>query len=76
MKSIRLFKGVSDKIEKMDVRFAAPDVAIATVTSRMSTFAMPDGVQHVNERHIRTFVVVKRANRWLIMQDQNTAIGG
>jgi uncharacterized protein (TIGR02246 family) len=69
-------KGVSDKIEDMDVRFATPDVAVATVRSRMSTFTMPNGVEHVNEGHIRTFVVVKRGSRWLIMQDQNTAIGG
>ena len=69
-------KGVSDTIEDMDVRFAVPSVAVVTVKSRMSTFTMPDGVQHVNERHIRTFVVVKRGDRWLIMQDQNTAIAG
>jgi uncharacterized protein (TIGR02246 family) len=69
-------KGVSDTIDDMDVRFATASVAVVTVKSRMSTFTMPDGVQHVNERHIRTFVVVKRGSRWLIMQDQNTAIAG
>jgi len=69
-------KGVSDTIEGMDVRFAAPDVAIATVRSRMSTFTTPNGTRHINEGHIRTFVVVKRGQRWLIMQDQNTTIGG
>jgi uncharacterized protein (TIGR02246 family) len=69
-------KGVTDTIEEMDIRFAAPGVAIATVKSRMSTFTMPDGSQHVKEGHIRTFVVVKRAGRWLIMQDHNTTIGG
>ena len=68
-------KGVSDTIEDMDVRFAAPNLAVVTVTSRMSTFTTPDGVRHENERHIRTFVVVKRSGRWLIMQDQNTLIG-
>ena len=68
-------KGVSDTIEEMDIRFAAPNVAVATVKSRMSTFSMPDGSKHVNKGHIRTFVVVKRAGLWLIMQDQNTAIG-
>ena len=67
-------KGVSDTIEDMDVRFAAPDAAVVTVTSRMSTYITPDGVKHENERHIRTFVVVKRSGRWLIMQDQNTII--
>ena len=68
-------KGVTDTIEDMSVRFATPDVAIVTVTSRMSTFITPDGVKHEDERHIRTFVVVKRSGRWLIMQDQNTTIG-
>jgi uncharacterized protein (TIGR02246 family) len=67
-------KGVSDSVETMDVRFATPDVAVATVTSRMSTFTTPDGVKRENERHIRTFVVVKRSGRWLIKQDQNTLI--
>ncbi len=68
-------KGVSDTIEDMDVRFAAPNLAVVTVTSRMSTFTTPDGARHENERHIRTFVVVNRNGRWLIMQDQNTTIG-
>jgi len=67
-------KGVTDKIEDMDIRLATPEAAVATVTSRMSTFITPDGVKHENERHIRTFVVVKRSGRWLIMQDQNTTI--
>jgi len=69
-------KGVSDTVEEMSVRFATRDVAVVTVTSLMSTFVTPDGVKHENERHIRTFVVVKRGSRWLVMQDQNTAIGG
>jgi uncharacterized protein (TIGR02246 family) len=68
-------KGVSDRIEEMDVRFATPDVAVVTVTSQMSTFTTPDGIKHENERHVRTFVVVKRSRQWLIMQDQNTLVG-
>ena len=54
--------------------FYAAFMAVVTVTSRMSTFTTPDRVRHENERHIRTFVVVKRSDRWLIMQDQNTVI--
>jgi hypothetical protein len=46
------------------------------VTSKMGPFVTPDGVKHGNDRHIRTFVVVKRDNRWLVMQDHNTAIAG
>ncbi len=68
-------KGVSDTIEDMDIRFAAPNVAVVTVTSRMSTFTTPDDVRHENERHTRTCVVVKRNGRWLIMQEQNTTLG-
>ena len=69
-------KGVSDTIEEMSVRFATRAVAVVTVTSVMSTYVTPDGAKHENERHIRTFVVVKRGGRWLVMQDQNTTIGG
>jgi uncharacterized protein (TIGR02246 family) len=67
-------KGASDTMEDMVVAFAHPDVAVVTVISRMSTFTTPDGVQHQNEQHIRTFVLVKRGGHWLIMQDQNTAV--
>jgi uncharacterized protein (TIGR02246 family) len=67
-------KGVSDRIEDMDVRFAGADAAVVTVTSRMTTFRTPDGIEHENEKHIRTFVVVKRKGQWAIMQDQNTVV--
>src|SRR5262245_20464078 len=30
--------GVSDAVEEMDIRFAAADASVVTVTSRMSTF--------------------------------------
>ena len=69
-------KGTTDTIEDMDIRFATPQVAVATVLSVMSPFKSPDGVNHGTERHIRTFVVTKRGNRWLIMQDHNTTILG
>ncbi len=60
-------KGTTDTVEEMEVRFASPSVAIGTVTSILSAFTMPDGVKHGPERHIRTFVLVKRGDRWLIM---------
>lgn len=52
-------KDVTDTIQDMEVRFATPRAAVVTVTSMMSKFVTPDGVKHENERHIRTFVVVK-----------------
>ena len=67
-------KGVFDTIENMTVRFASPDVAIAVVTSHMGTYYTPDGSKHENERHVRTFIVVRQGDRWRIMQDQNTQI--
>ena len=79
MKEVRevhksFLKGTTDTIEKMDVRFASSDVAVGTVVSVMSPFTSPDGVKHGMERHIRTFVVVKRDDGWRIIQDQNTTI--
>jgi uncharacterized protein (TIGR02246 family) len=67
-------KGVSDTVEEMAVKFASADVAVVTVTSRMSTFITPDGTKHENEQHIRTFVLVRRNEHWMIMQDQNTTV--
>jgi uncharacterized protein (TIGR02246 family) len=63
-------KGVTVTPEEMEVRFATPEVAVVTVPSKVrGTFTTPDGLTHENERQIRTFVVVKRGSRWLIMQD-------
>jgi uncharacterized protein (TIGR02246 family) len=68
-------KGVTDTVEEISVRFATPVVAVVTVPSRVSNYTTPDGVRHENEQQIRTFVVVKRDAKWLIMQDQNTIRG-
>jgi uncharacterized protein (TIGR02246 family) len=67
-------KNVTDRIEDMDVRFASDDVAVVTVASQVSTFTTPDGLKHANEQLTHTFVVVRRGDRWLIMQDHNTIV--
>jgi uncharacterized protein (TIGR02246 family) len=67
-------RGAKETIANMDVRFAADDVAVGTVISISSPFVSPDGTRHEAQRGIRTFVVVKRGERWLIMQDHSTAI--
>ena len=67
-------KGVSDTIQAMDIRFADPNVAVVTVTSQVGSYVTPEGNKHENERHIRTFVLVRRNGRWLIMHDQNTIV--
>jgi uncharacterized protein (TIGR02246 family) len=67
-------KGVTDTVRQMDIRMASSDVAVATVTSDLSSFTTPEGVTHEGDRQIRTFIVVKRGGRWLIMQDHNTFV--
>ena len=67
-------KGVTDTVESMSVRLTTPSSAAVTVISHMGTYVTPDGVRHENEGHIRTFIVVNRGGRWLIVQDQNTVI--
>ena len=67
-------KGVSMKIDEISVKFATADVAVVTVVNQITPYTTPDGANHSNERQIKTFVVVKRKNKWLIMQDQNTII--
>jgi uncharacterized protein (TIGR02246 family) len=68
-----LLRGVTDTVEDTSVRFATSDVAVVTVTSRVSNFVAPDGVAHNGERNRRTFVVL-RSGRWLVTQDQNTVV--
>jgi uncharacterized protein (TIGR02246 family) len=65
-------QGVTDTPDSMDVRFATPDVAVATVPGHVTTYVTPDSVRHENERQIRTFVLVRRDGLWRVMQDQNT----
>jgi uncharacterized protein (TIGR02246 family) len=68
-------KDVTDTPEEpIDVRFPTDDVAIAEVVSTMSPFTGPDGVRREAQKQRRTFVVVKRGERWLIAQDHNTNI--
>ena len=67
-------KGVTDTPEDIAIRFAAGDVAVATVTSTMSLYTGPDGVKQGPQKQVRTFIVVRRSERWLIMQDHNTTV--
>jgi hypothetical protein len=48
-------KGVSETIEQLDVRFATPEVAVATVTSHASTFTTPDGVRRENQQQTEMY---------------------
>ncbi|GAB3341529.1 SgcJ/EcaC family oxidoreductase [Larkinella ripae] len=67
-------KGVTMKIESMDIRFITPDVSIGDVVHQMDDYITPDGVKHKKERQIKTYVLVKRKGKWFLAQDHNTII--
>jgi hypothetical protein len=67
-------KGVTDTPLSTDLELLSPSVALVTVRSQTSDYTTPDGLRHVNEQNIRTFVVVKRHNKWLITRDHNTFV--
>jgi len=70
----KFLKGATDKPKSIEVRFASRDVAIATVLSTVSALKGQDGAVQAPHDNVRTFVVVKRESRWLIMQDHNTNV--
>jgi uncharacterized protein (TIGR02246 family) len=79
LKSVRsvhqtFLKGVTMKVESMNIRFITTDVAIADVIHSITVFSTPDGVKHENEKHIKTYIVVKQNGKWLLTHDHNTII--
>ncbi|TWJ03174.1 uncharacterized protein (TIGR02246 family) [Mucilaginibacter frigoritolerans] len=69
-----ILKGVTLTVESMTVRFLSPTVAIANVVHKCSDYEFPAGVKHQNERHMKTYIIVKKQNKWLLILDQNTII--
>lgn len=69
-----ILKGVSLTVESVTVRFLSPTVAIANVVHKCSDYEFPPGVKHQNERHMKTYTMVKKQSKWLLTLDQNTII--
>ena len=69
-----ILKGVSLTVESITVRFLSPTVAIANVVHKCSDYEFPAGVKHQNERHMKTYIIVKKQSKWLLTLDQNTII--
>ena len=69
-------KGVSLTIESITIRFLTPTVAVADVVHKSSEYELPQGVKHKNERQRKTYIIVKRQNKWLLTIDHNTVIAG
>ncbi|MGE5520461.1 MAG: YybH family protein [Candidatus Dadabacteria bacterium] len=69
-------KGVTMTIDSMIIRFITPTVAVANVINKMSHYELPAGVSHDNERQIKTYIIVKHKNSWLLSHDHNTVVQG
>ena len=65
-------KGVTMKLESMDIRFPVASVAVAVVVHQIDNFTTPDGVQHNNEKHTKSYLIVKQKGKWLLTLDHNT----
>jgi uncharacterized protein (TIGR02246 family) len=69
-----ILKGVTLQVESIAIRFLSPAVAIANVVHACSDYEFPQGVKHHNERHMKTYIIVKKQGKWLLTLDQNTII--
>ena len=69
-----ILKGVKLTVESITIKFLSPTVAIANVVHKCSDYEFPQGVKHQNERHMKTYIIVKKQSKWLLTLDQNTII--
>jgi uncharacterized protein (TIGR02246 family) len=67
-------KNVSITTDSMKVRFIKPEVALVTAYHSIDNYITPDSVKHFNERHIKSYVLVKQNGKWLMTLDHNTII--
>ena len=67
-------KGVTMNMTQLSMRFITQDAVIADVVHNVSTYTTPDGTKHENERHVKTYVVVKKKGKWLLTHDHNTIV--
>ena len=67
-------KGVKMKIETIEIRFLTPTVAVADAIHLLDDFTTPDEKIHKNERHIKTYIIIKQEGKWLLAHDHNTVI--
>jgi ketosteroid isomerase-like protein len=44
------------------------------VVHQIATYSTPDGTKHEKERQLKTYVVVKQKDKWLLTHDHNTII--
>ncbi|TDX02166.1 SgcJ/EcaC family oxidoreductase [Dinghuibacter silviterrae] len=69
-----ILKGAAMTTESTAVRFLSPTVAMALVVHQVGDYEFPQGVKHHNERYMKTYILVKKQNKWLLTLDQNDVI--
>lgn len=67
-------KNVSMTTDSMKLRFIKPDVALVVAYHTMDDYVTPDSVKHVNQKQIKTYVVVKDDGKWMLTLDHNTVV--
>jgi uncharacterized protein (TIGR02246 family) len=67
-------KGVKMKTETIEIRFLTPTVAVADAIHLLDRYTTPDDKIHINERQIKTYIVIKQEGKWLLTHDHNTII--
>lgn len=67
-------KGVKMVIENIEIRFLTPTVAVADVIHLLDDFTTPDNKIHMQERQIKTYIVINQKGKWLLTHDHNTVI--
>ena len=67
-------KGVTMNMTQLSMRFITQDAVIADVVHNVSNYTTPDGTKHENERHVKTYVVVRKKGKWLLTHDHNTIV--
>jgi hypothetical protein len=65
---------VDNAVEGAIFLFADDTIATVTITSRLSNYTTPDGVDHENEQQISTFVVTEQDNHWYSVRTQQTVV--
>ena len=63
------------QIENIEIRFLSLKVAVANVIHLLDNYTTPDNKVHVKERQIKTYIIIKQDDKWLLAHDHNTIIG-
>jgi len=61
-------------IDKMTVRMISQDAAIITVIHKIDSYTDTRAIKYSNQQQVKTFVVVKQADKWLLALDQSTVV--